>query len=267
MRQASTFSFGSDTGSNVNLVRSRPAGWWLAAALTPLAAFAAAVVVNLGSSGWAQVSRPVIQSLIPDAFLYNAWALVIGAPLLGVLRASQPRMLVTAAALFVGASAAIQVAAFGVRSETLAFVSASHATLASAAVALVALGALCAATFRDRLDAAAAAITAVMVLSAGVLVAGAPVADAPRAVIEAALMASPVVAIASAAGIDLARTETLYQVSPLARLHFDYPTWYVASAWYLAAACLFSIAASRVMRTIDSCPHLKGFPCPSCREF
>ncbi len=239
----------------------------MAALLAPLLGLAASIVVNLGSDGWLPVSRHVLQSLLPDAFLYCAWALVVGAPLAGVARASQPRALLVAVMLLAGVSATIHIATLGSRVETISFVAASHATLASAAVALAALGALCAATFRDRLDAAAAAVTAALLLSGGVLVAGTPVADAPRAVIEAALTASPVVAIASAAGIDLARTEVLYQVSPLARLHFDYPTWYAASAWYLAAAALLHVAASRMMRTIESCPHLKGFPCPSCREF
>jgi hypothetical protein len=267
MRRASTSRFVCGTGSDVDLGRSRPAEWWFAAALAPLLALGASLVVNVEARNWLHISRPLIQSLIPDALLYSAWALVVGAPLAGVVRASQPRTLVVAVVLFVSVSATMHLGAFGVGVDTLTFVTASHTTVASAAMALVALGALCAVTFRDQLDAAAAALTAVVVLSAGVLVAGAPVADAPRAVIEAALTASPVVAIASAAGIDLARTEVLYQVSPLARLRFEYPTWYVASAWYLGAACLMYIAASRMLRTLDSCPQLKGFSCPSCREF
>jgi hypothetical protein len=251
----------------VDFARSRPAGWWFAAALAPVLGLAASFAVNLGSDGSFLVSRALIQSLLPDAILYSTWALVAAAPIAGVTRASQPRALMAAVALFVGVSATIHLAAFGFRLQALTFVASSHATMASAAVALVAIGALSAALFRDRLDAAAAAIAAVMLLSGGVLVAGAPVADAPRGMIEAALTASPIVAIASAAGIDLARTELLYQLSPLARLHFEYPTWYAASAWYLAAACLLSFAASRMMRMAGSCPHLKGFPCPSCREF
>ncbi len=225
------------------------------------------LVVNVRIADWLHVSRPLFRSLMPDAVLYSTWALVVAAPLAGVVRASQPRSLAVIVALFVGVSAAIHLAAFGFGAETMAMVAVSHATIASAAVALVGVGALCAATFRDRLDAAAAAMSAAIVLSAGVLVAGAPVAEAPRGLVEAALTASPVVAIASAAGIDLLRTDVLYQLSPLARLRFDYPTWYVASAWYLAAASLMYVAASRMMRTIDGCPHLKGFSCPSCREF
>jgi len=70
------------------------------------------------------------------------------------------------------------------------------------------------------------------------------VAQAPRPVIEWALTASPLVALASVAHIDLVRTDTLYQVSPLAHLQVDLPTWPVVCGLYLAvtATCFVELA-------------------------
>jgi hypothetical protein len=97
---------------------------------------------------------------------------------------------------------------------------------------------LCGATFTDALDAVGCSLTVVLVAAGGLLVAGAALADVPRALIDVALTASPFVTMASASHIDVMRMGVPYQMSPLAHLQVEYPSWYVASGWYLALAGL-----------------------------
>jgi hypothetical protein len=112
----------------------------------------------------------------------------------------------------------------------------SHVTMAAVVCALMAWGALCGTWFREPLDAAACSVAFAVSAAAGLLVAGAVVADMPSSVLGWGLIASPLVVVASAAHIDIARTDLLYQISPLAHIQFDYPTWGRASALYLAVA-------------------------------
>jgi hypothetical protein len=133
--------------------------------------------------------------------------------------------------LFTAVSAVLIRIALG--SGSLSFIASSHATMAAVAAALAAFGAFCGARFSDPLDAAACSLALVLLAAVGLLVAGAWVALAPGWIVRAGLFASPLVAIASAAGIDLVRMDTLYRISPLAHLHIEYPTWYAACAWHL----------------------------------
>jgi hypothetical protein len=259
----------------VNLAGARPVKWWVAAAIVPLLAFAASLVVNVDPRLWLTLPRRVLQALAADALLYSVGVLIVAAPLVGVAAASgwktgenivsivsarsrragawlEARNILTALTLFVGVSAIVFTIAWGTRSEGLIFIATSHATLASAAVALVMFGAFCATWLRDPLDAAACALMTVLIVTGGVLVAGAPVADAPRSLVDAALVASPLVGIASAASIDIVRMDVLYQISPLSHIGFDYPAWYTASAWYLAAAAACAAAIALKTWTSDT---------------
>jgi hypothetical protein len=120
----------------------------------------------------------------------------------------------------------------------------SHATLWAAALGLAGVGALSAALFTDALDAAAAAIAIALLANAAVFVAGPLFDDAPGTVVSAALLVSPVAATASAANLDIFRNDTLYRVSPLAHMRFDYPSWPATIAAYLTVAitCLVATA-------------------------
>ena len=60
----------------------------------------------------------------------------------------------------------------------------------------------------------------------------------PKGIVDVALLGSPLVAMASAAHIDLVRMDTLYQISTLAHLGVDYPAWSVTAVCYLAAAVI-----------------------------
>jgi hypothetical protein len=55
--------------------------------------------------------------------------------------------------------------------------------------------------------------------------------------LKAALLASPVMSIATAAQVDLVRSDIWYQISPLAHVQVEYPTWGAVCLTYLAAGC------------------------------
>ena len=233
---------------------------WATAALLPLIPNAAAIFVNLGP-GWMSFSASEWRALAADALLYVSAVIVIAAPLAGVLVAkieqraahrpgagvalSTTRTLALAVLCFTAASACLTALEWGGAEGALAFVVTSHATLAAVAFGLSAFGAYCAAVWRDTLDAAAFGLIVVLVAAGGVLVAGAGVADAPPRVLQAALTASPFVAVATAAQIDVIRLETFYQISPLAHMRVDYPSWQAVCGWYLAVGFLCVAGVTR----------------------
>jgi hypothetical protein len=113
------------------------------------------------------------------------------------------------------------------------------AMLWACGIALAFLGAWSSSVFADPLDAAAFGLAAAVGAAGGALIFGPVLAAAPTGVINAALMVSPVVAVASAASIDLLRTDALYQLSPLAHVRFDYPPWLTTFGCYVAVASVF----------------------------
>ena len=126
--------------------------------------------------------------------------------------------------------------------------SASHLTLALAATALGLLGAWAGVVLAHPLDAAGATVAASLALATTVLLAGPVIDGLPAWVVDAALVASPLVSVAAAANIDLFRTELLYQLSPLASLGFGYPSWVTSCLLYAAAA---SVCVSGTARAIS----------------
>jgi len=111
-----------------------------------------------------------------------------------------------------------------------------YVTLAVAALAMSTVGAAAGEWLEHPLDAAACALMVCLVAGMGPLAAGPLLDGASTAVVNAALSASPVVAVASAADIDLFRGEPLYRFSPIAHSQFDYPAWPTACLWYVAVA-------------------------------
>ena len=186
------------------------------------------------------------------ALLWETTAVVVIAPLAGVALASRDfrglRRAVIALALLGGVSA---VAAMSIARVPWQTVVATHLTLGTVAIALAVFGAWCGSTFRDPLDAAACSVAVVLVATCGLFGLGTLSADLPTSVVNAALMANPIVAVASAANIDLLRFEFLYQISPIAHGRFDYP------AWYLAAAC-FSLVSLMAAGGVVRARRLEG---------
>jgi hypothetical protein len=226
---------------------------YLAAALLPLVTAVASIATAIDGSGWSGVTGSLVRAATPAALLYSAACIVVAAPLAGVAIASgqqrraldhrrEPaldtaRRLTIATLVFCAVSAALTVARLGFDTETLRFVATSHAVLASATVALAALGALLGTLFSDPLDAAGIALTVALAAAYGVLVAGASVAELSPAMLTAALLVSPVMTVATAAHVDLVRSDIWYQISPLAHIRLEYPAWCAACGSYLVAGC------------------------------
>jgi hypothetical protein len=223
------------------------------AAATPLVCWGAAAAGSLEPAEW--LSATALRGLTAEARLSIAVAVIVGAPLVGVALSrpggSPPvRAIITvrrsmlAVLALVVVSALLTLAATTPALDQLAPVWQSHATLASVALALVLLGAACGSVFRDPLDAAAVGAGASLLMAGGMLAGGARIADLPRGVIEAGMLASPLIAIAGSAHVDLLRIEPLYQISPLAHLSIDYPAWSASAAWHLtvASACTAILA-------------------------
>ena len=224
----------------------------------PLISWGAALFVALEPRQWLSLSTSVLRGFTADALLYTTGCAIVAAPLCGIAALSAARgtnpgpvrislatawLLGVPVLLFTAASALVTLIASGGDSAAVAFVAVSHATLAAVAFALAAFGALTATFFHDTLDAAACSLTIALVAAGGLLVAGASVADMPKGLVDFALLASPLVAVASSAHIDLVRMDVLYQISPLAHLGTEYPDWQVAVASYVAAGfvCLGAI--------------------------
>jgi len=174
---------------------------------------------------------------------------VVAAPLAGVAVASrrQPPLqtasqLAIGTLIFCAVSAGLTAVRLGGEAGTLAYVATSHAVLASATLALAALGALLGTLMRDPLDAAALGVGMAVTAAYGVLVAGAPVAQMSAPLLKAALMASPVMTVATAAHVDLVRTDIWYQISPLAHVRLEYPAWGTVCGSYLLAGCAGFVA-------------------------
>jgi hypothetical protein len=235
---------------------------YLAAAVLPLVPAAGSIVAAIGPGAWSSLTTSLVRAVTRDALLYSAVCVVVAAPIAGVAvtaarrrgaerggaagsAVDDARQLAIATVVLCAVSAALTVARLGGGAETLSFVATSHAVLAAATLALAALGALLGTLLRDALDAAAIALVIAMTAAYGVLVAGAPVGELPAPVLTAALLASPVMAVASAAHVDLVRSDIWYQISPLAHVQVDYPTWGAVCGSYLLAGCTAFLAMAR----------------------
>jgi hypothetical protein len=181
--------------------------------------------------------------------LLEAAAVVVVAPLTGVALAGRGfhgvRPAVIVLALLGGASAA---SAILIARMPWQMAMATHLTLEAAAIALALLGAWCGATCRDPLDAAACSVSVGLIATCGLFSLGTLGADLPTPVVNAALLANPIVAVASAANIDLLRFEFLYQISPIAHRGFDYPTWYLAVACFSLVSLMAAAGVARTRR-------------------
>lgn len=232
-----------------------PAGFVVGAALLPACAALAAVWAtrDAGRTGaWP------LRGLTADVLFYTALAVVVAAPLSGTTLGARMRRRATGigmagmleellapwAALLGGSIVVVAATVTSMSTDTIEFLATAHAALAAVALALTAFGALCGTAFADPLDAVACSMGVTLMAAAGVLTAGSVLDQTPRAVLEWWLAASPFVALVSAARIDLARMDLVYRISPLARLHVGYPTWWATCATYgvVALSCLSALA-------------------------
>ena len=107
-----------------------------------------------------------------------------------------------------------------------------HAALIVSVVSLAELGRLARAVAADQLTGALVALSIGTMLVIGIFAAG-PLAGALSARASAfALTANPLVAVTSAAGIDLLHLDTIYRTSPLAHRGVALPAWTTACVAY-----------------------------------
>ena len=184
----------------------------------------------------------------PQALLIEALAVVVVAPLLGILVPSMRARLI-AVGLFLAGSFIVEVSvSVATTMDALESTAAVHVTLGASILALAGIGAFCRAACDDALDAIGASILAGVVAAFGVFALGALAADMPTALLNLLLTVNPVVAVASAADIDLFRGAPLYQLSPIAHREFQYPAWQWAAAIYGCVSVAAFVAAARAHR-------------------
>ncbi len=227
--------------------------------MLPLVAAIASIVTILEPSAWFSPSEGW-RGLAPVGILFSTATLLVAAPLTGLAVAVRTRRLapgawaatrITCGTLLMGAAAwtaaaagltAVLAAAAGEGVSTPLL--AAHAVQGAAALALAFMGALTATWFNEPLDAGAFSLTVVAVGSVGILVAGTLVELLPETLVEWAVAASPLLAVSSAAHIDVMRSDVVYQISPLAHVQVPVPGWPAAIAVYVlvAAACAVALA-------------------------
>ena len=183
--------------------------------------------------------------------ILEAAVLVVVAPLCGVALAGRRlRCAAPAAALFAAVltlSALWTIVALGwsaAGGRTLV----SYATIGTVGFALAAVGAWFGSVWRDPLDAAACSVGIAMLAGFGIFAVGPLAANLPTPVVNAALIASPIVSAASAAGVDIFRTDLLYRISPLAHGRFDYPAWFTPLAAYGTVLLISLAGTARALR-------------------
>ncbi len=227
--------------------------WWPAVTGLPIVVCLAVFWLAEGPRDWTALPRSVLSGIFADALLATAAIATVCAPVTGVALARRTestaafgRQLASLVLAFVAVSATIGFLGNAVPGGTGSLLKA-HLALGAGSLALGTLGGFCAAAFRDTLDASAVSVGAASILGAGVLVGGPALTDVPRPLVDGALLASPVVTTAAAAGIDILRTDVLYRLSPLAHIGTEYSEWYAATAAYFTftAACLTSTVLIR----------------------
>ena len=234
----------------------------VAAALAPLLTHLMALGASVEPGAWLTVAAPVRWSLAPDAVLFTAVFAIVFGPIVGAVVSNaggRPATLAAAATSFTVVSALLTLAWRFDQTGAVNYALRSHVPLLAVALALSAWGAVCGAWLRNPLDAAGVSLLAALVASGGLLVGGAAVGDLPRPLIAAGLAANPLVAVAIAAHIDIFRTDVLYQISPLAHMQIDYPTWPGTTAAFVAVAAMcwgtLSLAGRRTPRAFH---YVKG---------
>ena len=266
-------------------VRGARYGVLAGAAGAAMTAHATSLALNVIPNAWLTLTDKSRWSLAPDAMLSATACVIVCAPVFGVVVTSGHRANrqkadrhetdrhktdrhktdqgVASSVLTVGAAVSMftLVSAlltigwrFG-QGDALVFAARSHITLAAVAMALATWGAVCGLWFRNAMDAAGVSLLTTLVAAGGLLVGGTFSAELPRSLVAAGLIASPLVAVSSASQIDLFHSDVLYQISPLAHVQIDYPTWTLATACYLTAAGLCILMLTATSRRIALSSH------------
>jgi hypothetical protein len=222
--------------------RWRESAWWIGAATLP-GLLRVLLIASSSSGRWGALPPYIWARVSAEALVLESIAIAIGAPLMGVAAVHRGKAMGGA---WIARACALPVVAFvlgGVVASMvlqpgaeLSALVPPYSTLLMATLAMSSLGAAAAAWLEHPLDAAAYALVLSLALGLGLFAAGPLLEGAPAALVNTALLASPVVAVASAADIDLLRGEPLYRFSPIAHSQFEYPAWPTACGIYAAIA-------------------------------
>jgi len=245
--------------------RWRDRGLWIGGAIAAPLVVRAIVLTSYVHGHWSALPPYLKARLNADALLLESLAIVIAAPLAAVAASHRRAQFQAGAAWLVGrcvvlaaafATSAALVGLLFQPSVHVASIVPPYVTMAVAALAMASVGAAAGEWMDHPLDAAACALMLCLIAGVGPLVGGPMLDRASMALVNAALFASPVVAVVSAADIDLFRGEPLYRFSPIAHSQFDYPAWQAACVWYIAVAlacfaCVLFIS-NRGCRTLSA---------------
>lgn len=194
----------------------------------------------IGASGPAQLALPAgIRIIASDAFLLEAAAAVVVAPVAGVALAARRAEFLTGLLGVTTMSMLLASLASWQTGQSTGLVITGHAGFAAVTLALAGIGWVLAASLRDPLDAAGAAFVLSLTASVVILAGGPATAELSERTINAGLLASPLIAITSAGQMDILRGDVLYQLAPISHRRFSYPAWQTTTVTYgtLAAVC------------------------------
>ena len=243
-------------------------------AVLPLLATLASIVTILEPRAWFSPAAEW-RGLAPVGVLFSTTLLLIAAPLAGVAAVARTgglgsregawtatgrtcSLLLLGAVAWTSAATGLTAVVSAVAGDGVpAPLVSAHVVQGAAALALALVGALAATWFKEPLDAAAFSLTLTGIGSVGVLAAGTLVERLPETLVEWAVAGSPLVAISSAAHIDVMRTDTVYQISPLAHVQVPVPglDGGGGSLSLVAAACAVALAAMHAR--LESEPSLQ----------
>jgi hypothetical protein len=219
-----------------------------------------AALFVVAGSGWEAAGHPsaLVRSTVTSRiFLLETALTLVAAPVVGVFAISSAfdrwtvARRLTAFVTIVATTAAAIALVLRAPAE-VGTLAAAHAVLWTAALTLCALGALCATLFREPLDAIACALGIALLSNVGVFVLGPLLEAVPKRAVDIVLLANPFVAAAASFGIDIFRTDPLYQLSPLAHTQIDYPTTVTTLSSYGLAAVTLLLGAARQWGRIEN---------------
>jgi len=190
------------------------------------------------------VDWPIVAS---NEFIWLSAVALITAPLAGVLGGWRALSKVAIAAIGVIALVSLVVLTASWRAipgGTRAALS-GYGVLIIAVAALVEVGRVVRTFFADRLTAAMAGFGAGVLLVAGIFALAPLTREVSSTHGRWLLLSNPLVAVTSAAGIDLMHIDTIYRTSPLAHRGVAVPAWTTACLVY-AVVGLAAIGASRI---------------------
>ena len=169
-----------------------------------------------------------------NAFMGAALVSLMAAPIVGAAGGWRVLPLFARVTLAIGFAASLALLGFSWRAIPSGLTAAlfGHLALIVSVAALVELGRAVRVLIADPLSAAMAGVSIGVLVVIGVFAVGPLTADLSSTQAAALLLLNPLVAVTSAAGIDLLHLDTIYRTSPLAHRGVALPAWTTACVVY-----------------------------------